>query len=603
MPRSPGVEEIQQLLTLISGGLIGNAAQAVALLASWWLVGTGLTVLLHRLNAIRLPWAVSASIGMIFVSVFIPLAYVANLDLPIASLLLLLIAGVVSTCVLIINSKRGQRISHRLIRHDAVSAAISLTIAVCVLTPALVQGSVYWTLDSNDWTQYAAYSDVWLYDRYESEHGSFLTKHPDSFGQWAVTWALFDKPATTGALTFSSVVLGRDAVLLQSPFLVAVLSLTIGLVQAIVRRLTTAGQITTIAVSALVVLGLYPMVFLLSSQVGQIMSIVAMLTVIAVVLLPTCVRTPIGKPGYGLLAVLLGLGVASSLGSNFLMAVAVFPVLGALTAWLLRRSLDSWSHVAKAISVGAVTALVLTVPFAGWHMREVAELATGEVGLKYPLPTPLAFIGLQTGFESISPGWQAIVIWILVIVFVLTYVRTLRPQLLRAGATVFIVALLTVSLISRMVGSDNYAVAKWVAMTQVLVMPVVIATFYSTTREITRKRLGIVLPTVGLLALANAFTLTFSIPYVVPRDLFSVPDDPLVAAQSLMNVDLGNFYEDSAAVLMLNSDTVIAVKPIFSDFGSSPRGVATLIRTGDSAYEEGFSTIAINSTYSIAVRQ
>lgn len=603
MPSLPGVEETEQLLTLIAGGLIGNAAQAVVLLVSWWLVGTGFTAVLNRLNPIPLPWAVSASIGLIFVSVFLPLAYVANLHLPIASLVVLLFAGAVSIYVLITSSKRGLKISRRFTRREGVSIATSLAIAVCVLTPALVQGSLYWTLDSNDWTQYAAYSDVWLSDRYESGHGEFLTQHPDSFGQWAVTWALFDKPATTGALTFSSVVLGRDAVFLQSPFLVAVLSLTIGLVQAILRQLMFAGHITTIAVSAFIALGLYPMVFLLSSQVGQIMSTVAMLTAIAVVVLPTFVRTRTGQPRYGQLAVLLGLGVASSLGSNFLMAVAVLPVLGALAAWLLRRSLDSWSQAARAISVGAVTALVLTVPFAGWHMQEVEELATGEVGLKYPLPTPLAFIGLQTGFESISPGWQILVIWIPVAVLVLVYARTLGPQLLRAAATVFIVALVTLSFISLMVGSDNYAVAKWMAMTQVLVMPAVVATFYSTSREITRKRLVIVLPTVGLLALANAFALTFSVPYVVPRDLLSVPDDPRVAAQPLMNVDLGNYFEDSAAVLMLNSDAVIAVKPIFSDFGSSPRGAATLIRTGDNAYEEGFSTIALNSTYSLALRQ
>jgi len=301
------------------------------------------------------------------------------------------------------------------------------------------------------------------------------------------------------------------------------------------------------------------------------------------------------------LGVPMGIALAAALGANFLMTLAVLPVLTVTSMWLLQRTPRNWWRSLRTLVVASTVAVVLTVPFWRWHQQEIQQLATGEVGPQYPLPSPFALVGLQSNFDSINGAWQLLMLWLPTLALVGVFFLRGKRSLLVPAVSVLAVALASLAVLSVAVGPQNYAVAKWVAMSQVIVIPVAIASVVKTAAQSLLGWLSPLVLVIGGIAVANAATLSFSVPYVVSRDLFALREDPRIAALDSLNVDLGNYFEDSAAVLLMSSKSVIATQPIFSDQGSSPVSDITLIRTQDADYGTEYSKIPLNGTYSLAI--
>ena len=588
-------------LDRVVSGLLGvtqSAVLALLLLIAWGVIGAAVSVSLNRLRVPPLPWPVFTGVGLIFVACLLPLMYVLGLPVVGVSWAVMGLSVLMLAVALVVT---GNFRELKLPRREFVySFGGSFLTGVIVLSPILIYGTTYWTLDANDYSAYSSYASVWALDLFGSGHEHFLARHPDSFGEARVEWALFDKPGATGVLVFASSILTQDAIFIQSPFFLALLVLTVGLIQTLISKATQLSGLPAFLISAATAASLYPMVFLLSGQIGQVVVGVAVLLITAVAANGVVERATRSPFAIWVAGVVMGLSLAAALGANFLMTLAVLPVVTITSFWLLVQRLRAAVKSAIVLIIGGATALILTLPFAGWHREETEQLATGEVGLNYDLPSPLAFIGLQFRFDSISPGWQTTALWVLpLVVGVIALVRTTRLRRL-AGLSTLVVLAASFGTLAILVGASNYATTKWIALVQLFLAPLVIA---EAILRVKVRQVGVVvlLATITGMAILYAVSLSREVPYVVSQELFSLQDSSQLRAYPLLGVDLGNYFEDSAALMLLDATSVVALRPVFGDSGSTVTTDAILIRSGNPDYRYGYKVVELNAAYSLAV--
>ncbi len=583
-------------LSLALQGLGLAIAATLALALAFAVVGQGFAVAVLR--GVRLPPSISlrVALGIVVAVVIVPFGYLVRAPLRGLSYGILLTGTILSVIWLVERWRRSEQVgSSKLSIQEPLLAFVGLI----VLSPVAIFGLTYWTLDANDMPAYAAFANVWLSGSSAVDPGQFTGRHPDPYGQWAVKWADFDKLGVSGVLTFSSALTGVLPMQLQTPITLLVLLTTLGLVFELARGLG-CSKAQGAAVAIMISLGLLPINFLLNGQLGHIVAVLSLFLSILMVQVWSTGNATSRKMYTGLILV-VGSSVFAALMANILVSASVLPVL--ITAWVLvmHRSQRSFKQQVGLVVSSLVVGLVLLAPFLERHLEAVTYLGTGAIGPKFLLASPLGMIGLQWSLDSITQNYQILILWLLVgalgTVFLTRCSLATRARVWIAAAIVtFNGAALGLYL-----GFDNYGFAKWTAVASMLLLPFVLSFAFRKFRN-TRGSAWISVVVAGA-AVVVATHMTASIPFVVPRSLFAVAQDPRVSAQSEIGIDLGNYFEDATAAAILANSKIYVLRPTHADGANPGPYRATLVRLDGKMPAPSTRLIQLDDLYGLLLQK
>jgi hypothetical protein len=579
-------------LALEGFGLV--IAVTLALAAALAVVGQGLVVDTLGRNGLALGISLRVALGIVIVVVIMPFGYLLQIPLRGLACGILILGALLSATWFVVRWRGTGRLEiKRLSRQEPLLAFVALI----VLSPVAIFGMTYWTLDANDMPAYAAFANVWLSGSSAMDPGQFIVQHPDPYGQWAVEWADMDKLGVSGLLVFSSTVTGVMPMQLQTPVTLVILFSTLGLVFGISRGLGCSKP-QGAAVAIMTSLGLLPINFLLNSQLGHIVAVLALVLSIVAVQVWAKNAHASRRCDWGWVVV-AGAAVFAALMANFLVAASVLPVL--ITAWaiVLHGSKRPIKQRFRFAVTCLITVVVLLTPFIGRHLQAVTYLGTGEIGPKYLLASPLGMIGMQWSLDSISQNSQVLILWLLVgllsLALMARFSLSTRLRALWGAAIIFANG----ATIGFYLGFDNYGFAKWTAAASMLVVPMVLSLFFQMSHQ-SRGATWIAIGIAGT-AVVTATHTTASTPFIVPRDLFSLTHDPRINSLNEVAIDLGNYFEDGTAAAILTNPRIYVLKATHA-YGAAPRAYeATLVRLDKVKPSPRMRIEPLNELYGLAL--
>ncbi len=456
--------------------------------------------------------------------------------------------------------------------------AIALGATVVVLAPLAVHGLTYWTALANDFPNYAASVQVWVADSGYAEQ-AFRVTHPDAYGQFQENRAGYEKPMATGVLVALSTVTGTPSTQLLAPAIVLAFVVLLAAMLPLVHRAVASSTLTTSLVVVVPSFSIVPLSRVQDAQIGHLLA-VALLAVSLVLLTSPPVTTGFG-PGL-VRAVVVGGVVAATVGSNATLVLGTGVGTAALLGWIVLRTGTPWRRAVRSVVAATSAALLMSVPFVGWYAKSFGPQAGGEAGYEIPLAAPSALIGMQTSLRSVPPLEQALVEWGVVLALAVAgylTAKTLRPGLPVTGSLVVATAL-NGALIVAVNGVTSYTAHKWLSVVVALSVPFLLARLVQVLPRAARPW-----ATPGLVGLAaGATTIAVvtanAVPVVAPTSLFALRDSADLAAQDVVNVELGDIYQNALAPLVVPTPVVISAGRTYST-STPPRGTAFLLRADD----------------------
>ncbi len=438
----------------------------------------------------------------------------------------------------------------------------ALALVLVLLAVPLSLGLSFWTGGSNDFHRYAASVQVWQSD--EAGFPDFRAVHSGDFERTQVARALSEKPMATALLLTASRVAGIASYQALTPLLlVALWAGVAATLHVLVRRFRlTTGH--AVAVTAATTLSLAPVLALSNAQLGHVLVLSLAPVAVAVAATASPVRGPAAT------AVVLGIVLAATLGSNASVVIGFGLLLAATLLWVLRRggtpTRRAWGVLAGSAAVGAV----LAAPFVPWMLESLRIQTTGEPGVDIPLASPLAFVGLQVSRDAAAPLAQSVVSWAVLLVALLLLVRPTQETVRRhaAFATVLSAGALSALALAARFRPDSYVMFKWTLTTIAVVMPLVLAAAVAWNRRRApgrRSELTAGLAVLGAVALAISLSTMRGSGGGARLELQTLADNRGLAAVAVLNTDLTDYYSNSMAPLVVPAPRVVVTRPTYAD--------------------------------------
>ena len=466
--------------------------------------------------------------------------------------------------------------------------------ALLVLTPfvpLVVLGPTAWTLESNDFALFASWASVWESPSQES----FLARHPDTWGREALQGAAIEKPVAIATLSLLSLFSPGSIPKAQTSAFIVVVIASYALSWLTVRNLAGRVPVWAGVLLAVGLAGLYPWARVLHGQWGHAVSVFCLLAAIYWTSRPagrgfasrgfvsTCVTGAIVGLAFGANAELVALLGLTILG----LLVAVSLVVRSVP---LRQALLGWSVgalVGASFSIiGALRVLEI------W--RAIPSESIGSVRPRIPIPSPLGLIGLQPSYGAISPP-QSIVLWFVVLAMFIGLALGYRSW--RSAPLWIVLGSVAISVVTLVVlfGADNYATGKYVSALIPLVTPPAIAGLVLLPW---RSGALVVAVPVSLGAIAISTYWSYSVPIVVPRDLVALESNAALQELEAVNIDLGNYYENHAAALVLPTPRMFVVDAPYGGL-VVPSAQVSLVRIDGDRFDETQDISRLNDTYGL----
>ena len=452
-------------------------------------------------------------------------------------------------------------------------------------------GLTSWTMFVNDFQRYASSASVWISDA--GTLPDFAAQHPDSYGEAAIGRAGFEKPLATALLVLGHQLTGLAPFRLLTPFVVVLLWVCASSLAHVVRtRFGLLGLLPAVVVLPST-LSIIPLSRLADAQLGQVTAHAMLATALAW-RASTVSRGRIGEIGVGVVS---GLAFAAALGANATVVLSLVPVLVIVTLWVSPK-ISPWFWTAVVVS-----AAIASSPFVADYLRSIGYQTSGESGYAVPFPSVLAAVGLQgnlTGLGAVNAVTWLVVLVPASILLVLSLRR--RPDSRWALATT-IGTLGVLGFLVIIYGPDNYATHKWLAGIIALVLPILIGYAVACIPTPTARARHVVTATFAILsatAVVIGSSYLYGITHVVPRDLIALSESSALAAEDLVNIDLGDEYNDAMAPLIIPSRAIISAATTYSP-ASPPVGNSFLIPSP--AVAPGDVVVArLNDSYSLVHR-
>lgn len=466
---------------------------------------------------------------------------------------------------------------------------VSLVMVAVPFLPLIALGPTYWTLTSNDFPWFLGHAAVW-------ETGSseeFIARHPDSWGSRSLATAYIEKPIATSALIFGTKFAFAPAPAIQTSLMMLT---TIGTTLFVLMGLRNLmGSIRPWMSAAVVVatIGLYPWARILHGQWGHVLALWALagslywMTRLAGSSRPSSVRVT---------CVVSGMFAGLAFGSNpelvtllapsiLVFVMLIYPASAVMKRY---RGLLLWLLGAVVVSAPFVSgAYKVSLRFLSLPLEQLVQLRP-----QIPPPSPLGIVGIQTAYDSVTPR-QSLVLWGLV--FLMVVLPLFRMQQVTRFRVILLGGALiaNVGLVASIFGLDDYSTGKVIsALIPLSALPAI-----SIADEVGVKP-GWANGTwlFAVVAVSIAFVYAGRMPFVIPRDLISLHSNQILSELDLVDVNLGNYYENDTAVLVIPSRSIRVIDSVYGG-ETSPSGAPMLVRLEQAGSLDG--VIELNDHYGL----
>ena len=468
---------------------------------------------------------------------------------------------------------------------------IGALVVAIPFVPLFGTGSAYWTLDLNDFPLFSSWVKVW-----QSESvTTFLNQHPDEWGQIAALGAGIEKPVATAVLGLLSQFSPGPVLAVQNSAFFLTLIMTYVLLTMTVKNLVGRIPLWTGAAIAAVLIGLYPWARVLNGQWGHVLAL--MFVAGALFWASSTNKSPTPRSSF-VYSTVTGLFLGLAFGANYELFTLLILTVAALliSIHLLKGGHDAWITILGWIT-GSMVASSFALPGAlrvldTWQAIPTDQLENARPEIAFP--SPLALIGLQTAYGSISQ-WQAIALWLVVLVVGACLWWSVNK--LKGGAVWINIIGVGTSLIflSQVFGIDQYSTGKYVSAAIPLVGTLAITglvALYSSW-----LRAAVVVP-VAITSAAISFYWANSLPILIPRDLLALTSSPALTSIAHINLDLGNPFENHAAALIVPTQTITVVDAGYggTTYATAPYSLVRVDAPRSLLHEE---VLPLNDTYGI----
>ncbi len=582
--------------SLFGMGARGVVSAAACIVLASWFVGAGLHLFLVRLGFALRGAAFTVGLGLMSAVFLIEMGYFL-----VGNVFALLVPGVLaslgSSAFAIVQAIRGHAGTRDTLRTLVPTWTDWLTgvATLLVLYPLIRLGLVYYTDFINDFPNYAASAEQWW-----STSGvgpDFLHKHPDNFGRYQLFRAELEKPTSTATFVFGTLVTGVPGYALLGPITVVTVLLLIGTVASVIERVFGCRAFVATAAALVPALSIIPMSRLHDAQVGQAIAVafLAVLLYASVVL----VDAPDGRQIIVAVTV-AGMLLATTVGANPTLILGAGISWGALALWLAHRTQTPWRLTLTRFAGAGVVATLFSIPAIDGYRISLREQTGGAQGYDIPLPSPLAAVGLQLDLNDVAGTGQTLVAWamlattLIVSTVLLARQRSYWVTVGLAGAVIVNGALIMLK-----TSTDNYAAHKWEATVIAIVTPFLLARVVSLVPA-DRRRIA----EAGLVVLAAASAVVSwrasdDVPIKVPLPVFELAESPLLADLDVVNVDLGDIYENSIAAMAVPSDQVVLSGDSYAE-PTTPVGDLFVLDAGTAQRWGAVETAPLGADYVLA---
>lgn len=564
-----------------------------ALVIYLWLAGSPWRAAIERMRGTRPSLTLTMLMGIALTTLMIATSYALGFKLTWVMPTLALVGIGTATVQGFFKWRRGDVNSVALqAKHWLRQPTLWLALSVLVVfSPVLRFGATFWTLDATDFIPYVSYTQAWLN---ETPSGAdFVSVHQDALGRSFAAAADIDKPIVTALLVAASQVSRMESFQLQTPLLMLIAFLTVSAMAELIGAKFGMSPRNATVIAMIPGLSALAVTRFLNGQLGHVLALA--LTVGALALLVGRGTREYG--GTRLLDVSIGFLFGAAVGANPPVALSAMPTITMLIVVFLVDSKSSLRQSIWTLTTILATAVVVNGLLVGRYATSWTQSTTGVAGNTLPIPSPIAALGQQVSLDATPPlgqvGWS----WALAFGALFLMLRSLDAsrRILFFTLAVTSTAATSVGLVMLKVGAENYAAGKLAVFLVVLITPLAIATVT------VRLRSGTRLPWWPILALAVssivfATAAVRSVWIVVPRDLIALNENSVLATIPSLNVDLGNYYEDYLASLVVPTRrvTVVAVAD------QAPAGNWWLIRSDRDMTNEWVEVVPLNSFYSLA---
>ena len=457
--------------------------------------------------------------------------------------------------------------------------------------PLVALGPTYWTLTSNDFPLFASWADVWQ----SSSEEAFLERHPDSWGRETATGARIEKPVAVGALSLLGPFSPGPLPGVQTAAMFFTVTGTYVLLLLSIRRMKGTLPYWAVLTVGIGIIGLYPWARVLHGQWGHVLALWFMAGGLY------WSTRPLGKevPGSRLLSASVGGAIAGLMfGANYELSALLLPTYVVAVAVLTLKTRGRISISEAVAWVGGVALTVSVSAFGAFQVlsiwRAIPSEQIGQVRPAIPPPSPIGVIGLQTSYTSVTPTQNA-VLWVLAAFIGITVWWAQRRLTSLADVSVPIVVLISVVAYSIVFAPDDYATGKYISAAIPLVVTFLALWLF---RVRSQKLLSAGLVGVSGIAVLISFHWSTSVPLVIPRSLMALESDPRLLGVEALNIDLGNYYENNVAAIVVPNRRVYVVD---KEYGGStkPTAEVSLVRL-ERAEREGDSEVQpLNDDYGL----
>lgn len=454
-------------------------------------------------------------------------------------------------------------------------------------------GPTTWTLISNDFTLFSSWLAVWE----SASPEAFSSRFPDAWGSETLRGAAVEKPVAIASLgLFSNLAFGSVLGLQTGALLIVVIS-TYVLLWSTCRNLCGKVPVWAALVIAVGLVGLYPWARVLHANWGHAIAVWALA---AALFWATRPAEPSQQQRWTLLnALITGVMIGAAFGANYELTTLLSLTMLALLLGLVvlrqgatvGRSLVGWAlGIAIAASFSTIGATRILLDWITVARDGDLQAARAEINF----PSPLGVVGLQTGYGSVSLT-QSLAMWAVVIGAALT--GSLLFKTLGSRELQLVIGAIAISLASLMLafGPDHYATGKYVSGLIPLVVPIAVAGLIS--RPLPFPALVVAVP-ISIVAVIISTYWSYLVPIVVPRDLIALRGSNDLRDLRSVNVDLGNYYENNAAALVIPTAEIFVVDEKYGG-ETGRRATFSLVRLEKNENGDPERIIPLNDTYGL----
>jgi hypothetical protein len=452
----------------------------------------------------------------------------------------------------------------------------ALGVSGLVLSPLMRHGATYWTNWANDFPSYIGYTQAWLAPG--TGPGSYLYRHPDPFGAYMAFNADLDKLSVTGMLAFAESVTQVPVYLMLTPVVWLLIALTLALITRLIRRLWAFPRWIAFAIAMISTFSIVPFTRILDNQLGQGLLVALVFTALLTLahLSREASRTTIVAT-----AMIAALALAAAIGSNYATLLAFAPVLGCIVIGIMiAKRLSIKASIGSVALCGSIAILIL-IPLAPGVVESLGRNLSGTIGQQMAFPSALALIGQQVTIEGALSPSQTAVTWIgaLFIGLALLWTSCLSSPLRSWTTVATALTIANIGVVMARVGQTNYGTHKWTSLFLIIMGPLLLAGLAERLKANRSVIGGLVYGYLAIISASIAFLACVNVPFVIPRDLVALANDPMLGKLDTVNINLGNYYEDAFAAGLIPSRRLSVVGSTYAR-GSAPTGSTTLRRSG-----------------------